>query len=197
MFSIDMITDNRLASAKKTDMTPLKIDKASRVAIFAGSGGVMYETTLDNCTCPDFAIQGHAQPCKHMIRLAMELDEIPSTGMLTDLNAAKGKLYLGRAKDFVKCSVNSDFIRFAMAFFTLMYGFEPVDDNVFADSLDAQSVTDLPFFKFDKKGVGTIKKEWKKDCTNLMSSVFARFGEIVMYSAYGNKALEEMIKEGV
>lgn len=196
MFSIDMITDNRLASAKKTDMTPLKIDKDSRVAIFAGSGGKIYQTDLNQCTCPDFAIQGFEQPCKHMLRLAMELDEIPADGMQTDIDAARGKYFLGTAREYVKNAIDTDFSKFAFDFSRIaLYGL--VDDDVsFEASLGVKSARELPFFKFEKNGTATIKKEWNRDCVNLLNVIATRLGYVAMYHASGNRELVDILSKG-
>lgn len=61
----------RIASAQKPDLTPLKIDKEDGLAYFQGSHG-RYETFLDYCPCGDF--HRRKLPCKHIYRLAMELD---------------------------------------------------------------------------------------------------------------------------
>lgn len=50
---------------------PLSIDKGAKTATFRGSSGEIYETSLDKCTCVDFAI--NQSPCKHMFRLAHEV----------------------------------------------------------------------------------------------------------------------------
>lgn len=64
----------RLLSAKKASVTPASIDKEKQSGIFPGSGKVPYETTLSSCTCGDFFKR--RLPCKHIYRLAMELDAV-------------------------------------------------------------------------------------------------------------------------
>ena len=197
MFDIGLITENRMASAVKKDLTPLKIDRETRVAIFAGSGGKAYETTLDHCSCPDFAIQGFAQPCKHMLRLAMELDEIPSDGMQTDLDAARGKYIAGKAKEIVKGADIEWFIPFAINFFRLAVYEIPVKDDIFADTLDVATISDIPFFKVKKDGSATVKKEWKKDVESILTAIATRFGTEMMGYAINDKDFMAMIyKEG-
>lgn len=181
MFDKSLITENRLSSALKKDLTPLRLDKETAAAIFGGSGGNLYETSLDSCSCPDFAIQGFAQPCKHMLRLAMEMGEIPSEGMQTDIEAARGKYYLGKGKQYVKEAGYHDFLRFAKNFSELYLFEKSVDDNAFADSLDAASVTDLPWFKFQKSGKVKVEKKWAKDLTNLSNAISERLGTHLMY----------------
>ena len=66
---------NRLKSAADAKMTPLELDAENKTARFSGDHGI-YETRLDACQCVDFGIQrrkGNILPCKHILRLAMEL----------------------------------------------------------------------------------------------------------------------------
>lgn len=181
MFDKSLITENRLSSALKKDLTPLRLDKETAAAIFGGSGGNLYETSLDSCSCPDFAIQGFAQPCKHMIRLAMELGEVPAEGMESDIEAARGKYYIGKARQFVKEANYLDFLRFAKNFSEIYLYERAVDDDAFSDSLDAASVTDLPWFKFQKSGKVKVEKKWAKDLTNLSNAISERLGTHLMY----------------
>lgn len=61
----------RITSAKRADTTPSCVDKIYKTGIFEGSGKTPYQTTLNSCTCADFARR--TLPCKHIYRLAMEL----------------------------------------------------------------------------------------------------------------------------
>ena len=61
----------RQQRASKASLTPLDIDAKKGVAHFRGAERD-YKTTLSTCECMDF--QRHALPCKHMYRLAYELD---------------------------------------------------------------------------------------------------------------------------
>lgn len=47
----------------------LQYDPAAGVASIVGTRGETYETTLDTCTCEDFARRG--LPCKHIYKLAL------------------------------------------------------------------------------------------------------------------------------
>jgi len=60
----------RLLSAQKAETTPSTVDRELKSAEFAGSGKNPYHTTLESCTCGDFAKR--RLPCKHIYRLAME-----------------------------------------------------------------------------------------------------------------------------
>lgn len=63
----------RVESAKLAKCTPIVFDPENGYAYYEGSLG-KYETFLDRCSCPDF-LRRHL-PCKHMYRLAMELNLI-------------------------------------------------------------------------------------------------------------------------
>jgi hypothetical protein len=60
----------RFESATLATCTPVHIDKKDMFAYFQSKRG-KYETFLDTCTCTDFA--RHGLQCKHMYRLALEL----------------------------------------------------------------------------------------------------------------------------
>lgn len=65
----------RAARALKVKVVSMDLNSDDPSAVFAGSSGAEYTCTLDDCTCPDFAInerKGLRQPCKHITRLAME-----------------------------------------------------------------------------------------------------------------------------
>lgn len=62
----------RIATAKKADTTPSTIDHENKTAEFKGSGKSPYITTLDSCSCRDFFVR--KLPCKHIYRLALELN---------------------------------------------------------------------------------------------------------------------------
>lgn len=62
----------RIATAKKADTTPTAVNRENNTAEFKGSGKNPYITTLDSCTCGDFFRR--KLPCKHIYRLALELE---------------------------------------------------------------------------------------------------------------------------
>lgn len=64
----------RLESAKSPKTTPICIEKESKEGIFPGRGSSDYHTTLEFCTCVDFARR--KLPCKHIYRLAIELGKL-------------------------------------------------------------------------------------------------------------------------
>ena len=55
----------------------VNIDVQGQTARILGSSGEIYEVTLDHCTCFDFNSQ--RGPCKHIYKLAAELDLLPPT----------------------------------------------------------------------------------------------------------------------
>lgn len=75
----------RLKRAVSAECTPLGIVKEIGYAVFSGSHGI-YNTTLDTCNCYDCT--GSSVPCKHILRLAMEMGLINMT-YDSDLNAVK------------------------------------------------------------------------------------------------------------
>jgi hypothetical protein len=63
----------RINSASKAVCTPASIDREAETGNFSGSSGE-YKTSLSSCTCIDFIRR--KKPCKHIYRLAMELNYI-------------------------------------------------------------------------------------------------------------------------
>ena len=94
------IDRKRRKAARKARMTPIEWkdkDKGDTSAVFAGKRG-KYVTTLKDCSCEDFNINlMRKSPCKHMIRLAMELNLLSKGKMVTNLDTA---LYVAEKRDF-------------------------------------------------------------------------------------------------
>lgn len=61
----------RINSAKSAKLTPVEIDTTDFFGYFQGSHG-RYQTFLDYCPCGDF--RRSKLPCKHIYRLAIELE---------------------------------------------------------------------------------------------------------------------------
>lgn len=85
----------RLKSASGVKLTPLELDRENMSGVFSGSGGI-YHTRLNYCQCTDYGIQqkkGKNIPCKHILRLAMELGliDVPFESDATKINAPKPK----------------------------------------------------------------------------------------------------------
>jgi len=62
----------RQGKAGQPACNPFKIDKKKGTGIFTGSGKQPYIVSLKHCTCGDF--RQRKLPCKHIYRLALELD---------------------------------------------------------------------------------------------------------------------------
>lgn len=74
--SVDKAKYNR---ALKTDLQASKQTPQNVMGIFVGNFGV-YRTTLNACECVDFTSHHGEQPCKHMVRLAIEAGLIDEEG---------------------------------------------------------------------------------------------------------------------
>lgn len=180
MFDKGLITENRLASAKKKELTPVEMSKEEEKGVFVGSEGNLYTTTLDNCSCPDFAIQGYLQPCKHMIRLAMEFGEIPDDGKASDPDAAKARYYLGKAKQCIHEAPLTQVVEFSHAYARVLTGEPGLKDDAFMESMGIEKLSDSPLFTVKKNGAVKIEKAWKKDWDNLLAVLRNRFGAEVL-----------------
>lgn len=85
----------RQVSAAKADMTPVSLK--NDFAVFRGSKKD-YEATLSACTCTDFAIR--RLPCKHMYRLAHELNLFHLDDVKTDPSISV-QLRINEAMDII------------------------------------------------------------------------------------------------
>ena len=72
--------EGRLKRAAKVKVDHLTITEDECSAVFIGSEGTPYATTLEACSCPDFALKHGTIPCKHILRLAMEARIINANG---------------------------------------------------------------------------------------------------------------------
>ncbi len=176
-FREDLITDSRKEAALNKKQTPLKLFPETQSGIFSSSEGGFYETNLDNCSCPDFAIQGHLQPCKHMIRLAMEFGLIDNAGMQSDRDAAVVKYYVGMARDLIHSAPLADVIPGARLFVQIFYGEAKVPDDAFAQFMDLPTLSDCPMFKVFKNGSVRIEKKYAKDAQSVVTVLKNRLGE--------------------
>lgn len=84
-FEPDSLDSRRLDNAKKLKILEINTQPDVCSATFQGSKGNQYITSLTMCTCKDFAINNkRKEPCKHIIRLAMEAGVINSSGNTPD-----------------------------------------------------------------------------------------------------------------
>ena len=61
----------RIATAKKIKASDVVVDYDTQTAQIKGRDGI-YDVALDDCSCMDFSVK--QRPCKHIYRLAMELN---------------------------------------------------------------------------------------------------------------------------
>lgn len=81
----DSMDSRRLDNAKKLKIVEISTQPDTCSATFQGSSGAQYLTSLTMCTCKDFAINNkRKEPCKHIIRLAMEAGVINACGNTPD-----------------------------------------------------------------------------------------------------------------
>lgn len=80
----DSIDAGRLKRAKELKILEISTQSDNCSATYQGSKGNQYITSLTMCSCPDFAIHQGKDPCKHIIRLAMETGIINSNGNTPD-----------------------------------------------------------------------------------------------------------------
>lgn len=97
------VSDNMWEKAKLPELTPLALDREKNVALFASScESVPYFTTLKSCTCMAFRNSHKGEPCKHMVRLAVELhlrcDGYPDRNVLI----ANRKQWIGNSKHMLQ-----------------------------------------------------------------------------------------------
>lgn len=81
------VEPGRAARALKVKVVSFDLAGNDPSAKFIGSTGAEYICTLDDCTCPDFSNnekKGKRQPCKHMIRLAMEMGILNKEGRTSE-----------------------------------------------------------------------------------------------------------------
>ena len=76
----DCIDAKRLERAASTVILPGTLDRQSGTALFQGAEDI-YETSLTACTCMDFVKREGASPCKHILRLGIELGFIDEHGL--------------------------------------------------------------------------------------------------------------------
>ena len=87
----------RAKSACSPKLTPLSVDQINESAVFQGSNK-KYNTTLESCQCVDFGRR--KKPCKHMYRLAMELN-LFSGDFCSDISASKQRTAVMSFSDFL------------------------------------------------------------------------------------------------
>lgn len=177
---LENIDEKRYKSAMAAELTPLSIDTSTKSGRFAGSTGEIYDTTLFSCTCIDFEFNNETLACKHILRLAMELNLIPNDGMVSDVQKAYAKYYLGVLKTFAKTAPLMESIRLFSIILKLLKSSGYSCQN---DILSFAGVPDLMssgLFELTKKEKFKTKKDYKKDFNSLQKAVEARVGKFVI-----------------
>lgn len=170
----ETIDQRRNKSALAAELTPLSLDTAIGRASFAGSSDI-YWSDLDTCTCMDFHINNaRSAPCKHMIRLAMELQLLPSIGKQTDIEAAQYKVALYQVGQTIKGGELLDAVKVA-AFLKEVYA-KGKSDIVDSEGIDSSPLRFFFELSKDRRTAKPIKSR-KKDALTLVKSAEARLGD--------------------
>lgn len=193
-FREDLITESRWKSAIDKKQTPLKLYPESQSGIFASSDGGFYETTLDNCSCPDFAIQGHLQPCKHMIRLAMECGVIDNSDMQTDRGSALVKYHLGFFREYIHNNSFIEIIPSAKLFIFAANGNAVLEPSAFEKSMDLPHISDCPLFVSNKNGTVSMNKKYIKDAQSIINLLKRIIGDEAIARIWDDTFLETFMK---
>lgn len=196
-FRDDLLTESRIKSANDKKQTPLKLFPDAQSGIFASSEGGFYETTLEKCSCPDFAIQGHLQPCKHMIRLAMEFGLIDSSEMQSDRNAAVVKYHTGFFREYIRNADLADVIAAGRNFLAIAYEGAKTPDNAFTAAMDLPTLSDCPLFKVQKNGIVKIEKKYEKDAQSILTIFKHRIADEAMLRIWSDEFVYALIHAGV
>lgn len=177
---LENIDEKRYKSAMTAELTPLSIDTSTKSGRFVGSTGEIYDTTLCSCTCMDFEFNNETLACKHILRLAMELNLIPNDGMVSDVQKAYAKYYLGVLKTFAKTAPLMEAMHLTFITLDLLKSSGYSCQN---DILSFAGVPDLlnsGLFELTKKEKIKIKKNYKKDFSSIRKAVEARVGEFII-----------------
>lgn len=135
--------ESNVKRACEAKLTPISVDFDAKTGVFpASKGSSTYTCSLDSCSCTDFAI--NHKPCKHMIRLAYELNIIDLPGVASSASAAQEKIDLAAVDDFVKNASLPVVIRTFKSLSNLK-------DGVVVSDEDIRFAADcLPFFVTEK-----------------------------------------------
>ena len=125
----------RLNRARSADVTPAFIDKDSKSGEFVGAGENYYEVALDNCQCEDFKHRN--LPCKHMYRLALELDLLDGT------------FESGTNRNITKSQIKREIFKFPVQSQELLYDicYEAIYHNESNFILDRSEFSELLLYK--------------------------------------------------
>lgn len=191
MFDETLVTESRLTSAKKKELTPLRFYPDDKNAFFGGSSGEMYFTTLDECQCVDFSINGRVQPCKHMIRLAMECGLMDCSGMQSDPEGAKARYCINHAKDYIRETPVAQMVLFLRPICEMLAGGSYYGGpHRLDEAFDINGIENCPLFVARKNGDFDIQKKYRKDLEGLLVVVRNRLGELALERIFDDDLVE-------
>ncbi len=179
-FNPNDVDSSRAKKALSKELTPLEIDRNEKTACFVGSEGDLYNTDMTQCSCMDFSMNlGGMKPCKHMIRLAMEIGQYPSAGMASDPNYPHALATYANIKHVLKTDDLCNAVVAARFISDLLNGCLPADT---AEDMEDYSLSDMITYgiaiKKGKKYKAT--KEWVKPLNSLKDAFARRLGEIAI-----------------
>lgn len=176
-FDPALVDGSRKSKALTIDLTPVLLDREKQCAEFLGSSGDIYETDLRRCSCSDFSFNLQGQkPCKHMIRLAMELGLYPSDGMKSDPLYLKAKAAVLELRNVIETETWSEALSVAQFALRLSSGIpaDMIDRNI-----DIQKLVDLGVVVMSKKRIVKVSKAWAKPVKSVVDAFLRRFSEYV------------------
>nr|DAL33523.1 MAG TPA_asm: hypothetical protein [Caudoviricetes sp.] len=188
------IDEKRKKSALAAEMTPLEVNLSNKTGKFVGSDGSIYDTTLEDCSCMDFAFNNGEIACKHILRLAMELGLIPSEGMKSDPLKPLVRYYIGNLRAQVKGAPLMTVLEL-VANLSQMATITGVKcSNTLFENYGIKDLNDCPIFEPAKaQGKIRVKKEYRKDINSLEKILISRFGELVI-NHLDNEQLFKVLK---
>lgn len=189
LFSAGQVDEYRKRKALSAELTPVSIDEKAQTAKFAGSEGDVYNTSLDTCTCVDFTMNlGGYSPCKHMIRLAMELGLYPDDGIVRDQKAAYERYYVGVLREFIRNAPCNKAVKVGK----ILDSANDKTINLEDDALTFAGVPSLVesgLFTVGKKQRIIPDKQGKKELEGLRRTLLIRLGKMI----YDNLSYEPIM----
>lgn len=195
LFSTELVDESRRKKALEGALTPFEIDEENKVATFPGSEGELYSASLTGCTCTDFHMNlAGKRPCKHMIRLAMELGEYPSDGMETDIDAANAKYYFGILKRQVEEGSLPDAINIVRITETARVSKLPFETDALAFAGVPDMLESGLFTATGKNPKIVTIKRWRKQFDALQRTLTDRLGKLVLSNLDNEQLIDVLVR---
>ncbi len=179
MFDFSSAEEKRIQRALSKDMTPASLDNESKTAIFLGSSGDLYNTTLEECTCTDFKVNLQSTfPCKHILRLGMELGIYPAENIKTDKQGVEHRYWEIKAANYVRHALITDAMDFVyiLSFATTKEGLTLPEKHSYSDNT-VQLLLSCPYLTRRSNGSIRIKQKILSQCETLLSN---RIGKLAL-----------------